>query len=76
MREIVDRDEPITPRGLGPRRGDRATSRRIGEHYKAEIIAAIPAGEPISVYRQGDWLDLCRGPHLPSTGKLPARRSS
>ena len=43
----------------------------IGEHYKAEIIAGIPDGEAVSVYRQGDWLDLCRGPHLPSTGKLP-----
>ena len=44
----------------------------IGEHYKAEIIAAIPADEPISLYGQGDWVDLCRGPHVPSTGKLSA----
>ena len=71
MREIVDRDEPIAREVWDRDGGDRATSRRIGEHYKAEIIADIPAGEPISVYRQGDWLDLCRGPHLPSTGKLP-----
>jgi threonyl-tRNA synthetase len=42
----------------------------IGEKYKAEIIAAIPASEPISLYGQGDWIDLCRGPHVPSTGKL------
>ena len=42
----------------------------IGEKYKAEIIAAIPAGEPISLYGQGGWVDLCRGPHVPSTGKL------
>ena len=45
---------------------------KIGEHYKAEIIAAIPAKEPISLYGQGDWEDLCRGPHVPSTGKLKA----
>ena len=42
----------------------------IGEKYKAEIIASIPANEPISLYGQGDWIDLCRGPHVPSTGKL------
>ena len=44
----------------------------IGEEYKAEIIASIPAGEPIGLYRQGDFIDLCRGPHVPSTAKLPA----
>ena len=42
----------------------------IGEHYKAEIIASIPANEDVSLYRQGDFIDLCRGPHVPSTGKL------
>jgi threonyl-tRNA synthetase len=42
----------------------------IGEHYKAEIIAAIPANEPISLYTEGSFTDLCRGPHVPSTGKL------
>jgi threonyl-tRNA synthetase len=42
----------------------------IGEKYKAEIIASIPSNEPISLYGQGNWLDLCRGPHVPSTGKL------
>jgi threonyl-tRNA synthetase len=46
--------------------------RRQGEHYKAEIIASIPSGEDISIYRQGDWMDLCRGPHAPNTGKLRA----
>ena len=71
MREIVDRDEPIVREVWDRGDGDRATSRSIGEHYKAELIADIPEGEPVSVYRQGDWLDLCRGPHLPSTGKLP-----
>ena len=44
----------------------------IGEEYKAEIIASIPAGEPIGLYRQGDFIDLCRGPHVPSTAKLTA----
>ncbi len=69
MREIVDRDEPIT-REVWDR--DKAIEhfKNIGEHYKAEIITDLPAGEPLSVYRQGNWLDLCLGPHLPSTGKL------
>ncbi len=48
------------------------SSASLGEHYKAEIIASIPAGEQISLYGQGDWVDLCRGPHVPSTGKLKA----
>ncbi|MGA0020007.1 MAG: threonine--tRNA ligase [Steroidobacteraceae bacterium] len=42
----------------------------LGEHYKAEIIASIPSNEPISLYGQGEWVDLCRGPHVPATGKL------
>ena len=42
----------------------------LGEKYKAEIIASIPADQPIGLYRQGNFIDLCRGPHLPSTGKL------
>ena len=70
MREIVDRDEPIT-REVWDRSEAIRYFESIGEHYKAEIIAAIPAGDAVSVYRQGNWLDLCRGPHLPSTGKLP-----
>jgi threonyl-tRNA synthetase len=70
MREIVDRDEPIV-REVWPREKAVAHFKSIGEHYKAEIIEGFPAGEPISIYRQGDkWLDLCRGPHLSSTGKL------
>src|SRR3546814_16410355 len=69
MHEIVDRDEPIT-REVWER--DQAVSHfaSIGEKYKAEHIGTLPAGEEISIYRQGDWLDLCIGPHLPSTGKL------
>jgi threonyl-tRNA synthetase len=66
MREIVDRDEAIE-REVWDRGEAIAHFRGIGEAYKAEIIEDIPGGEPITVYRQGDWKDLCRGPHLPST---------
>ncbi|HEY2480669.1 MAG TPA: threonine--tRNA ligase [Caulobacteraceae bacterium] len=66
MREIVDRDERIT-REVWDRGEAIAHFQGIGEAYKAEIIGDIPAGEPITVYRQGGWKDLCRGPHLPST---------
>jgi threonyl-tRNA synthetase len=69
MREIVDRDETIT-REVWERDAAINFFKSIGEHYKAQIISDLPEGEPISVYRQGNWLDLCRGPHLPSTGKL------
>lgn len=69
MGEIVDRDEPIT-REFWHREEAIAFFTSIGEAYKAEIIEDIPAGEPISIYRQGDFVDLCRGPHLPSTGRL------
>ena len=69
MKEIVDRDEAIR-REVWDR--DEAVDffRKMGEEYKAEIIAGIPAAEPITLYRQGDFIDLCRGPHLPSTGRL------
>jgi threonyl-tRNA synthetase len=66
MKEIVDRDEAIV-REEWDRDEAIAHFKSIGEHYKAEIIGAIPAGEAVSVYRQGQWKDLCRGPHLPST---------
>ncbi|NVJ71508.1 MAG: threonine--tRNA ligase [Alphaproteobacteria bacterium] len=69
MHEIVARNEDIT-REVWDRDEAIAYFKKIGEHYKAEIIADLPEGEPITVYRQGEWLDLCRGPHLPSTGKL------
>ena len=69
MRDIVDRDEDII-REVWNRDEAIAHFREIGEVYKADIIASIPAGEDVSVYRQGNWKDLCRGPHLPSTGKL------
>src|ERR1043166_3521893 len=69
MGEIVDRDEKIT-REIWSR--DRAVKyfRDHGESFKAEWVSQIPAEEEISVYRQGKWLDMCTGPHLPSTGKL------
>ncbi|HEY8352885.1 MAG TPA: threonine--tRNA ligase, partial [Sphingomonadales bacterium] len=69
MREIVARDEPLR-REVWDRDEAVRFFKEQGEHYKAEIIASIPGDEPISVYWQGDFVDLCRGPHLPSTGKL------
>ena len=69
MEEIVDRDLPIE-REVWDRDELIAKFREMGELYKAEIIEGIPAGEDVTVYRQGDWFDMCRGPHLPSTGKL------
>ena len=69
MAELAKRDIPVA-REVWPR--DKAVEffKSIGEHYKAEIIASIPAGEDVSLYREGDFVDLCRGPHVPSTGKL------
>jgi threonyl-tRNA synthetase len=69
MAELAARDEPVTRRVL-PRDDAVAYFKGIGEHYKAEIIASIPAGEDVSLYREGSFEDLCRGPHVPSTGKL------
>ncbi len=71
MRELAKADLPVTRRTM-PRDAAVELFERKGEHYKAEIIAGIPAGEDISLYGQGDWFDLCRGPHVPSTGKLKA----
>src|ERR1700720_3686463 len=71
MAEIAAKDLPVRRRVL-PRDAAVEHFKKIGEHYKAEIIAAIPSNEPISLYGQGDWEDLCRGPHVPSTGKLKA----
>jgi len=69
MAELAKRNIPVA-REVWPR--DKAVGffKSIGEHYKAEIIASIPAGEDVSLYREGDFIDLCRGPHVPSTGKL------
>ena len=66
MKQIVDRDEAIS-REVWKRDEAIAHFQSIGEAYKAEIIEGIPAGEDVSVYRQGNWKDLCRGPHFPST---------
>ena len=69
MQEIARRDLPVNRKTMSRDAAVEFFS-SIGEKYKAEIIAAIPQGEPISLYGQGDWIDLCRGPHVPSTGKL------
>ena len=71
MAEIAKRDLPVQ-RQVMPRDEAVQFFRDMGEDYKAEIIAAIPEGEEISLYRQGDFVDLCRGPHVPSTGRLKA----
>ena len=71
MRELAAADLKVERR-LMPRDAAVETFRKLGEHYKAEIIASIPANEDISLYGQGEWFDLCRGPHVPSTGKLGA----
>jgi len=69
MAEIARKDLPVTRREM-PRDAAVNFFRGLGEVYKAEIIASIPENEAISLYGQGDWVDLCRGPHVPSTGKL------
>ncbi len=69
MREIVERDEPIT-REIWSRDEAARWFNEHGEKYKAEWVHEIPVDEAISIYRQGNWLDMCTGPHLPSTGKL------
>ncbi|HKC16399.1 MAG TPA: threonine--tRNA ligase [Steroidobacteraceae bacterium] len=71
MGELAKADLPVARREMAR---DAAVEyfRSIGENFKAEIIASIPATETISLYGQGDWVDLCRGPHVPSTGKLKA----
>jgi threonyl-tRNA synthetase len=69
MTELSNKDEPVVRRVL-PRDEAVAYFKGIGEHYKAEIIASIPSNEDVSLYREGNFEDLCRGPHVPSTGKL------
>jgi threonyl-tRNA synthetase len=71
MDEIVKRDLPIQ-REVWEREDAKRVFAELGETYKVQIIdEVIPEGEELSIYRQGDWFDVCRGPHLPSTGKLP-----
>jgi threonyl-tRNA synthetase len=69
MHEIAKQDLPVQRKVMGR---DEAVAffKSLGENYKAEIIASIPEKETISLYGQGNWIDLCRGPHVPSTGKL------
>ena len=69
MTALAKMDEPVTRRVL-PRDEAVAYFKSLGEHYKAEIIASIPADQDVSLYREGGFEDLCRGPHVPSTGKL------
>src|SRR5215831_12701997 len=69
MAELAKKDEPVV-RKLMPRDEAVKYFESLGEHYKAEIIASIPANEEISLYSEGKFTDLCRGPHVPSTGKL------
>ena len=71
MTELAKQDQVVNRRVM-PRDEAVKYFRSLGEHYKAEIIAAIPDKEEISLYGQGNWVDLCRGPHVPSTGKLKA----
>ncbi|HIN69103.1 MAG TPA: threonine--tRNA ligase, partial [Methylococcales bacterium] len=71
MAELVAKDYPVT-RDVKSRDDAVTFFRSIAEDYKAEIIASIPANEALSLYTQGDFTDLCRGPHVPSTGKLKA----
>jgi threonyl-tRNA synthetase len=71
MVELAKKDEQVTRKVL-PRDDAVAYFQSIGEHYKAEIIASIPANEDVSLYSEGNFIDLCRGPHVPSTGKLKA----
>lgn len=71
MEELARRDEKVE-RTVMPRDEAVAFFRDMGEEYKAEIIRDIPQGQDISLYRQGDFIDLCRGPHVPSTGKIKA----
>src|SRR5437763_1209787 len=69
MREIIARDRPFT-KEVWDRDKAKQVFRDKGELFKIELVDAIPAGETLKIYRQGDWFDLCRGPHMTSTGKI------
>ena len=71
MAEMVKTDMPVS-RSVMPRDEAVQYFKNLGEHYKAEIIESIPGDEDVSLYTQGEFTDLCRGPHVPSTGKLKA----
>ena len=69
MREIIARDKPFT-KEVWDREKAKQVFRDKGESFKVELVDAIPGNEPIKIYYQGDWFDLCRGPHMTSTGKI------
>jgi threonyl-tRNA synthetase len=69
MREIIARDKPFT-KEVWDREKTKQVFRDKGENFKVELVDAIPGNEPIKIYFQGDWFDLCRGPHMTSTGKI------
>ena len=69
MREIIARDHPFT-KSVWSRDKARQVFEQRGERFKVELVEAIPDGEDLKIYAQGDWFDLCRGPHMPSTGKI------
>jgi threonyl-tRNA synthetase len=69
MREIIARDKPFT-KEVWPRDKAKQTFADMGERFKVELVDAIPDDQPLKIYRQGDWFDLCRGPHMTSTGKV------
>jgi threonyl-tRNA synthetase len=69
MREIIARDKPFT-KEVWSREETKKVFRDKGENFKVELVDAIPGNEPIKIYKQGDWFDLCRGPHMTSTGKV------
>ena len=69
MREIIARDKPFT-KDVWSREQTKQVFRDKGENFKVELVDAIPGNEPIKIYKQGDWFDLCRGPHMTSTGKV------
>src|SRR6187551_1840317 len=69
MKEIIARDKPFT-KEVWSREQTKKTFRDMGENFKVELVDAIPADQQIKIYKQGDWFDLCRGPHMTSTGKI------
>ena len=69
MREIIARDAPFT-KEVWDRETTKAVFKEKGEAFKVELVDAIPADQTIKIYKQGEWFDLCRGPHMPSTGKV------
>src|ERR1700733_4146205 len=69
MREIIARDKPFT-KEIWSRDQAKKVFRDKGENFKVELVDAIPADQQIKIYKKGDWFDLCRGPHLTSTGKI------